>query len=421
MSYIFLSKKVKRNEFKIDINTEYKIDKTLDDKITTIKRSKLYNYKDLISKINISKTDIDKISSNQYLCNIKETILQEPRETIDNKFKYYCINTIPLEIMMKKIKNKKINIILDIDQTLIFSKEEYLFNPNLKEEQTKNSFFITVPNEISKENPFKLIFDLRPKLKEFLIGLSKFCNIYICTLAKENYAKMVLNIIKFETGIEIPMTNIVATKEIKSFKLFEGIEKNNTIIFDDTLIVWINELEHLILSKKFVSFQEFDYKFDFLLDENQIETNKIFIRNFQGLNLPVTNENKFSDKLQLEYILHFIELSYKFSLILNRNIVDSIRIMRKKILNKVCLNIQFYIQNEKYGLIKGIVKFLGGTIETDFSKTTHFLISENNTLTKDKFGIYNKCYLINESWLIDSYLLLCKMDENEPQYKIIIK
>ena len=62
MSYIFLAKKVKRNEFKIDINTEYKIDKTLDDKITTIKRSKLYNYKDLISKINISKTDIDKIS-----------------------------------------------------------------------------------------------------------------------------------------------------------------------------------------------------------------------------------------------------------------------------------------------------------------------------------------------------------------------
>ena len=94
--------------------------------------------------------------------------------------------------------------------------------------------------------------------------------------------------------------------------------------------------------------------------------------------------------------------------------------MRKKILCKVNLNIQFYTQSENYGLIKGIVKFLGGNIETDYHKTTHYLISENNSLTKDKLGIYNKCYLINESWLIDSYLLLSKMDENEPQYKINI-
>ena len=420
MSYIFLSKKINRKLLKLDEKEEYKIDKTLDNQITTLKTNKLYNYKDLISNITINKKEIDEISSNKSINNIKEPILEEPRENIDNKFRYYCINTIPLEIMMKKVNNKKINIILDIDQTLIYAKEENTFNLNLKEEQTKNSFPITVPNEFIKEKEFKFFFDFRPKLKELLIGLNKFCNLYVCTLARENYAKLVLNIIKLETGIEIPINNIVATKEIKGFKLFEGIEKNNTLIFDDTANVWINELEHLIVSKKFVSFQDIDYKFEFLLDDNQLIKDKIFIKNFQGLNFPLTCENKFCDKFQLDYILQFIELSYKFSILLNRNIVDSIRIMRKKILCKVNLNIQFYTQSENYGLIKGIVKFLGGNIETDYHKTTHYLISENNSLTKDKLGIYNKCYLINESWLIDSYLLLSKMDENEPQYKIII-
>ena len=80
MSYIFLSKKINRKLLKLDEKEEYKIDKTLDNQITTLKSNKLYNYKDLISNITINKKEIDEISSNKSINNIKEPILEEPRE-----------------------------------------------------------------------------------------------------------------------------------------------------------------------------------------------------------------------------------------------------------------------------------------------------------------------------------------------------
>ena len=315
---------------------------------------------------------------------------------------------------MKKYYKRKINIILDIDQTLIFSKDEILFDPKIKNELTKDSNPIIVPNESQKNNPFRLIFDYRPKLKEFLIGLSKFCNFYVCTLAKENYAKMITYRIKKDIGIEIPDENIVATVNIKGFELFNGIETKNTIIFDDNANVWIKELKHLIVSKKFVSFLEKDYKFDFIVEDYKI------INYNSRPDFLFTNETKSNNKFQLDYVLNFIEMAYKFSIIFQNDIVNSIGYMRKRIFNKVKLNIQYYSQNENYILINGIVKFLGGIMETDINQSTHFLLSEQNNLRKEKFNSNHEIYFINEQWIFDSYLFLKKMDEKEPQYKMII-
>ena len=315
---------------------------------------------------------------------------------------------------MKKYYKRKINIILDIDQTLIFSKDEILFDPKIKNELTKDSNPIIVPNESQKNNPFRLIFDYRPKLKEFLIGLSKFCNFYVCTLAKENYAKMITYRIKKDIGIEIPDENIVATVNIKGFELFNGIETKNTIIFDDNANVWIKELKHLIVSKKFVSFLEKDYKFDFVVEDYKI------INYNSRPDFLFTNETKSNNKFQLDYVLNFIEMAYKFSIIFQNDIVNSIGYMRKRIFNKVKLNIQYYDQNENYILINGIVKFLGGIMETDINQSTHFLLSEQNNLKKERLNLNNEVYFVNEQWIFDSYLFLQKMDENEREYKMKI-
>ena len=321
---------------------------------------------------------------------------------------------MPLEVLMRKYNKKKINIILDIDQTLIFSKDEMHIDPKMKNELIKDSNPIIVPNETQKDNPYRLLFDYRPKLKEFLEGLSKFCNFYVCTLAKENYAKMIIYRIKNEFGIEIPDENIVATINVKGFELFNGIEVNNTIIFDDTANVWIKELRHLIISKKFVSFLDKDCKFDFIVDDYKLI-------NYNATNdFIFTNETKNNDKFQLDYVLNFIEMAYKFSIIFQEDIVNSIGYMRKTIFDKVKLNIQYYNQNQNYSLINGIVKFLGGTMETDINKTTHFLLSEQNILKKEKFNLNKEIYFVNEQWLFDSYLLLKKMDEKEPQYRMKI-
>ena len=113
-------------------------------------------------------------------------------------------------------------------------------------------------------------------------------------------------------------------------------------------------------------------------------------------------------------------MAYKFSIIFQEDIVNSIGYMRKTIFDKVKLNIQYYNQNQNYSLINGIVKFLGGTMETDINKTTHFLLSEQNILKKEKFNLNKEIYFVNEQWLFDSYLLLKKMDEKEPQYRMKI-
>ena len=412
-SNIYLTRKISKSELNCNNDKEYKKDTEINKQITKIKINSLFNFSE-ISNIKISQVDLEKILSSSYKYIPKEITLEPPIESIDNKFKYFCIKEIPLEILMKKYNSKKINIILDIDQTLIYSKEEIFIDPKMKNELIKDSNPIIVPNEIQKDNPFRLIFDYRPKLKEFLVGLSKFCNFYVCTLAKENYAKMIIYRIKKEIGIEIPTENIVATINVKGFNLFNGIEVNNTIIFDDTAYVWTKELRHLIISKKFVSFLEKDCKFDFIVDDYKI------INYNARHDFIFTNETKNNSKFQLDYVLKFIEMAYKFSIIFNDDIVNSIGYMRKTIFNKVKLNIQYYNQNQNYNLIDGIVKFLGGSMVTDINQTTHFLLSDQNNLRKEKFNSNQEIYFINEQWLFDSYLFLKKMDEKEPQYKMII-
>ncbi len=412
-SNIYLTRKISKSELNCNNDKEYKKDTEINKQITKIKINSLFNFSE-ISNIKISQNELEKYLSLSYTYIPKEITLENLKESIDNKFKYFCIKEMPLEVIMRKYNKKKINIILDIDQTLIFSKDEMHIDPKMKNELIKDSNPIIVPNETQKDNPYRLLFDYRPKLKEFLEGLSKFCNFYVCTLAKENYAKMIIYRIKNEFGIEIPDENIVATINVKGFELFNGIEVNNTIIFDDTANVWIKELRHLIISKKFVSFLDKDCKFDFIVDDYKLI-------NYNATNdFIFTNETKNNDKFQLDYVLNFIEMAYKFSIIFQEDIVNSIGYMRKTIFDKVKLNIQYYNQNQNYSLINGIVKFLGGTMETDINKTTHFLLSEQNILKKEKFNLNKEIYFVNEQWLFDSYLLLKKMDEKEPQYKMII-
>jgi hypothetical protein len=94
--------------------------------------------------------------------------------------------------------------------------------------------------------------------------------------------------------------------------------------------------------------------------------------------------------------------------------------MRKTIFNKVKLNIQYYNQNQNYNLIDGIVKFLGGSMVTDINQSTHFLLSEQNNLKKERLNLNNEVCFVNEQWVFDSYLFLQKMDENEREYKMKI-
>ena len=412
-SNIYLARKINKSEFDFNKEKVYKIDTEINKQITKTKINSLFNFSE-ISNIKISQNELEKYLSLSYTYIPKEITLENLKESIDNKFKYFCIKEMPLEVLMRKYNKKKINIILDIDQTLIFSKDEMHIDPKMKNELIKDSNPIIVPNETQKDNPYRLLFDYRPKLKEFLEGLSKFCNFYVCTLAKENYAKMIIYRIKNEFGIEIPDENIVATINVKGFELFNGIEVNNTIIFDDTANVWIKELRHLIISKKFVSFLDKDCKFDFIVDDYKLI-------NYNATNdFIFTNETKNNDKFQLDYVLNFIEMAYKFSIIFQEDIVNSIGYMRKTIFDKVKLNIQYYNQNQNYSLINGIVKFLGGTMETDINKTTHFLLSEQNILKKEKFNLNKEIYFVNEKCLFDSYLLLKKMDEKEPQYRMKI-
>jgi hypothetical protein len=58
-------------------------------------------------------------------------------------------------------------------------------------------------------------------------------------------------------------------------------------------------------------------------------------------NIPLSLENEFSKKFQLEHITEFIENSYKFSIKSNKSIIESINELQSSILTNCLVNLDF--------------------------------------------------------------------------------
>lgn len=123
------------------------------------------------------------------------------------------LKALPLESFLKKqdFHGKKINLILDIDSTLIHAINKEEDNVKNAVDPTDNSEIYVITISLNEKN-YNLKLKIRKYVIEFLQICNKFCNLYIYTHGVEPYAKEVVKILNSKANVNIPETNIIANK-----------------------------------------------------------------------------------------------------------------------------------------------------------------------------------------------------------------
>jgi hypothetical protein len=154
------------------------------------------------------------------------------------------------------INGKKLQIIFDLDNTLIFN---FI---NTHDEKVHDE--IVEKNQDKDVNPFRFehnekvmysSFITRQGLEEFINYTKLFCIYHINTLASEKYAEKIIE--KLEEKLNIKFDKKVMRKEYKNTKSIKEfdckyIKSCNSVIFDDNVTKWKDsDLGNVIPSKRF--------------------------------------------------------------------------------------------------------------------------------------------------------------------------
>jgi hypothetical protein len=348
--------------------------------------------------------------------------------------KYKIISEITKENINDKINNimiqdnkDKINIILDIDQTLVYSykvenDKSKVLNSNINNYNIKDNHYIEfyIGNQ-------KYIYNIqvRNDLKQFITKLSKYCNFYVNTMANPTYIKAVLTLLNEKYNLNLNnngINNVFITFPNNKKTLPPEITKDgNFLILDDNICAWDESyFSNIIPVKKFYGiFNEINsskYTFDTIY-QYYLFTNKIYCfneykREFYDLNkLPFCCEASWSDINQLNYIAKIIIKSYFLSKLLKIPIYYSYY----NIINNILNNIKIYYEGEDKPFIQDLVLLLGGQFVLDINEAKYILIkgNKNNFVHECKNNEYK---LINIKWLFDSYFTFNRCEEKK--YKI---
>ena len=320
---------------------------------------------------------------------------------------------------------KPFNIILDIDLTLVITRE-YDFSIYSKLKDVHQFSFET---EIyGKKNFYSFMVKFRPYLEKFLKFCLKYSNLYFCTRGDSNYAKALLKLFEEKFKIKFSKNCLKANNEIKynmkNISLFKefNLTKFNTLIFDDLIQFWDEESQNNIICSK--QFYAFNYKLEkckyFYFPRNFGQKNNISECFILKNNKPIyIEEDTFNDKeIQLPYIEKFIEKTFKYSLINNENLLNSFLIMKSYVLKNCNINLNYYKIFSHIPILKNFIQVLGAKETNNLNETTHLILTEDYKLSELKE--LNKYHLVNIYWIINSFYFLEKMDEKDEKYKILI-
>ena len=154
---------------------------------------------------------------------------------------------------IEPIENYKMNLILDLDQTLIFSKENI---KNEKADESKNIYNFSINQ--SNQDIINFHFQFRQGLVSFMNQMKQFCNLYINTLSNYQYALSIIKIINEKADCDIKVDNIKAKHNLSNnnLKYYPSLlSSNNLLIIDDTLRSWETDyFDYIIPSMKFQGF-----------------------------------------------------------------------------------------------------------------------------------------------------------------------
>lgn len=354
--------------------------------------------------------------------------------------KGYTINDIIEINKLKKIPQKKFNLILDIDLTMIKAVE--LNDKTIQRKSTD----IEIKGKVNSK-PYHYYYRYRPYLINFVKELKNYFNFYISTLSHENYAKQIIDNFMKKTGVIIPRECMISRNEnnmktkvskfIKEFiRLKNKDEINNTIIIDDSVSSWFKEenvdennidtiqcIKSLIPSKRYImNCSEIvdNYKYDVLIHNNIFEKgfdkNEIYKFEVEH-DFCIEKDYLVNKNWQLFYLENFIKKCIRFSLFSGVPLVEAMHFFRKKIFENCKFNLK-YLDNRWISPMNSIIKELGGVVVISIEEATHFImekkISSKKKISKNKFQKY-----VNLSYIFQCYFNMYKFDESESKFNAI--
>ena len=338
----------------------------------------------------------------------------------------YNINNKINEILLQP--NSKINIILDIDQTLVYSqrinnKEELaLYNNN--NEYSDDCHFIEF---ILENKKYLYNIQVRKGLKEFILKLLPYCNFYISTMANPIYIKEVLTLLNKKYNLILNNSgsnNVFITYQNEKKTLPSEITKyGNFLILDDNICAWDKSyLSNIIPVRKFYGLYNNVNSTEYIYDtvyQYYLFTNKLYCFNenkrqfYDNKNkLPFCCEASWSDLYQLNSISELIIKSY----ILNKLLNVSLSYCFYNILNNILCECKIYYDGEDKNFFQELILLLGGNYVDNINESTHILIKENKNIFINESNQKNYNF-INVKWIFDSYFSFMKCDIEKYKYK----
>ena len=384
-----------------------------------------------------------------------------------NEISKINIEDIKIEKNIKG-KDNKLDIVLDLDNTCIFS---FLSNEDNLLVQSKKSIFpkkeVNIISFNYKNNVIYTALIIRKGLKEFIKYIEPLCNFHISTLSYPSYGEEIIKILSEYLGITFIRYKArfenEFTKNIKDLL----IQKENTIIFDDNVNIWENKDNENVINTKFFFDEEcaminiakneenekFKYDKNTFLKSYRFFYNKIkdkkkntndwkeqFVRecfnipfyqfkegNNYDYNKCFTAEYLDSTKLQFNYMKNVIKQIYILKFIYGVDVTIAIKLIRISTLNNMKFNLK-YLDYMQRNILTDLVKICGGTIyighHREKNEKIYLVISKsfglNNKKEEIKKDIENNPFyiLINEKFILDTYYFMTNLKDNinDPEY-----
>ena len=373
--------------------------------------------------------------------NFFEKIDQNESKKEHVKYKYKN-----LEDLFDNIKpQEKIKLILDIDETLVYSQIIQEININKKvnnfselneinqiKKIAQDEYYINIMSDIDETTKkiFVLKVNIRKGLALFFKKLTPFCEFYINTMASKPYVLEILKILEKDYDFFIEKEKVMYTNPQERKNLETKIKnEENYLILDDNICAWeMQYIPAIIPVKKFneISRKErnnIDIFYQYYLFSNKIycfnEAKSYFINSINKL--PFCMEVTTNEKNKLNQFNYITEIIIK-SFILKKIMNFPIRHCLHFIQNTILKNCKIFYQGYEQNFISEMILLLGGTVINDINyikDATHIIYNKNLIKNgENKLSIKSDVYNIDIKWIFDCFFKFKKCDEKEDEYLI---
>ena len=328
------------------------------------------------------------------------------------------------------LPEEKIKLILDIDETLVYSQviqeiEKKNFSEKLNEfpeiqNINQDEYYIKINSDLN-EKIFILKVKVRKGLTQFFKKLSPLCEFYINTMGSKSYVLQILKIFEKFYDVIIKKENVTCTDpERKKILGSMGGGTENFLILDDNICAWdLMYTPAIIPVKKFndVNLMQ-DIFYQYYLFSNKIycfnESKGYFINCINKIPHCVENINlEKNNNSQLFYITEIIIKSFLLKKIVNIPIRHCLHFIQNTILK----NCKIFYQGNEQDFINEMIFLLGGTVINNLNeiKNATHIIYNKNIFNVDEIKDKN---FIDVKWIFDCFFKFKKCDEKEREYKI---